>query len=417
MHWYILGIFFAVVCGYFASRLAPLIMDMLRTLHVRTGNWLQRKEETDPVGPPLAYVNDEVSHDRINAFDQRTRRWNTFANWSFAFSLIGVILGIGIFIFADRIAINTPELPQLLETRNQLRSEIAEFDLKVAASHSSFIWAPEIFATWNNLSQLMRNFQAVSAEAVDDRSNVSTLRAIAQFKGWQASGETHRKTLEGLGLLEGDPQYPASALDKMKNVFSDAQLDRESFVTAVIQTLDFLKPFKNKTELTADDYVQMEEVSSLLKEHQESVSRIAEELKVAIKNSQDEVLAALSEEEQAHLVKLRSELQRTVDEIADVRQNFDPNSLYSVIPLLVVRLGAVILLIFLTQILLASYRYNTMLAAYYGAVSDSLRMVKKDSNGESPNVDEFLKLLTQLYPKDASYTVPDPPKLSELRRR
>ena len=57
-----------------------------------------------------------------------------------------------------------------------------------------------------------------------------------------------------------------------------------------------------------------------------------------------------------------------------------------------------------------------MLSAYYAAVSDSLRMVKKDEQGGGPNVDEFLKLLQQLYPNEASYSIPDPPKISELRR-
>ena len=97
------------------------------------------------------------------------------------------------------------------------------------------------------------------------------------------------------------------------------------------------------------------------------------------------------------------------DQILVMRQKFNPNNVYSFIPLLIVRLGAIILLLFLTQMLLSLYRYNSSVSAHFDSVADALRMVSKQDDEAGPNSVEFLDLINALNPKDHSYLLPDSP--------
>lgn len=67
------------------------------------------------------------------------------------------------------------------------------------------------------------------------------------------------------------------------------------------------------------------------------------------------------------------------------------------IPTLTVRLGIVILLLFLTKILLSTYRYLISMGAYFSARSDALQLI---SAMKQPELDEYEKLVRLLSPDD-----------------
>jgi hypothetical protein len=70
---------------------------------------------------------------------------------------------------------------------------------------------------------------------------------------------------------------------------------------------------------------------------------------------------------------------------------------------IVTRTGSIILLLFLVQILVPLYRYNTRLAAYYDARGDALSIVDLDS---ASNVEGFERLIFALSPDAVSFGSP-----------
>ena len=68
------------------------------------------------------------------------------------------------------------------------------------------------------------------------------------------------------------------------------------------------------------------------------------------------------------------------------------------IPQLTVRVGVVVLLLFLSSILFSTYRYTLTLAAYYDARGDALQMLSRRKDGELLDVKELATILPLLSP-------------------
>ena len=69
------------------------------------------------------------------------------------------------------------------------------------------------------------------------------------------------------------------------------------------------------------------------------------------------------------------------------------------LPDLTVRVGAVVLLLFLTQIFVATYRYTVGLSAFYMSRADTIRMLQPDFHKpETYRMDDFRTLADKLSP-------------------
>ncbi len=70
------------------------------------------------------------------------------------------------------------------------------------------------------------------------------------------------------------------------------------------------------------------------------------------------------------------------------------------LPILSIRVGVVILFLFLTRILLETYRYTTALSAFYRARGDALQMLGEGTKEAPLNSEEYAKLLIALAPEN-----------------
>ncbi len=70
------------------------------------------------------------------------------------------------------------------------------------------------------------------------------------------------------------------------------------------------------------------------------------------------------------------------------------------LPVLSIRVGVVVLFLFLTRILLETYRYTTALSAFYRARGDALQMLGEGSKDKPLDGDQYAKLLIALAPEN-----------------
>jgi ribosomal protein S20 len=357
-----------------------------------------------PTVPLPCYLDDDaVSTSSIMMFVERAKVWKSVADVTFFFSLASIVIGVGVFIFADRIAINNQQLPVLLSKREALRKSILEIEDRQGILSRENLILPRIYSDWNELTGVVRVATNVVAEGKAETAD-------ARFTSFRVSRPSHVKSMQRLGLtkasLVGVATYSEDDLRELKDLCKRKSLDLaewgnnlEEWFTGFDAYMDEKKnknvELKKLRQLVERGHNNFEKATAVLKELESQISLSEEK--------------GLFPKDQAAYRKLKLELQDLEEEIAKVRQEFNPNNLYSVIPLIVVRGGAVLLLIFLTQILLAAYRYNTMLSTYYSAIADALRMTQRSDMGLGPNIEQFLKLVSYLYPKDASYTPPESP--------
>ncbi|UUO04983.1 hypothetical protein M4951_16515 [Blastopirellula sp. J2-11] len=96
----------------------------------------------------------------------------------------------------------------------------------------------------------------------------------------------------------------------------------------------------------------------------------------------------------------KEELQQEIAQVLAIREleHAAGVNLQSWIPVLSVRVGVVILLLFLVQILLATYRYSMSLGAFFTARGDAMQLVSAGAGNELMNREQLKELVQVLAP-------------------
>ena len=222
---------------------------------------------------------------------------------------------------------------------------------------------------------------------------------------------THREFLESIGLTSSDSaarhtSYQRQFIDNAAATVTPSLGD----VSKVIERwFDFIEKSLIDDMLSPDELAEARKLVESSKASVNAMNTISKKLDDQSTEAEKKYKDQLPPDKRLALSEKEVELANLEEEISRVRQEFNPNNLYSVIPLLVVRGGAVLMLLFLTQILLAAYRYTNMLSTHYSAVADSLCLTHQAFPGSGPDNDQFIKLLQALNPKDLSYIPPKAP--------
>jgi hypothetical protein len=128
------------------------------------------------------------------------------------------------------------------------------------------------------------------------------------------------------------------------------------------------------------------------------------------KQKKDELYASLGEgaEQRLQTVELLMQAERRVSKaLMDVTRANTGWTSQTWVALLVIRIGTVILLLYLTSVLLSTYRYTLTLAAYYTARADALQLLSRQPLSRVVDVKELQALIPMLSPDD--YRIDQPP--------
>ena len=403
----------------------------LQSWSKRARHWLSNVWAGRPV-ELRGYVRDPTVDFCVTTFEKRARAWRVFATISFIFSLASVVVGILIFIFADRIAIDNHELEDLLARRKTLQSEIDTKLTSMDQDQRNLIISQALLDHWSQLRSPIGRFAPDRYQLPDSINTVEKNSLVAQIPIFQDSRKDLARALTELGIVDSSWLRSANLVMTRGENSLFRQQDRQGFAEALaakdLNTEDVKRFFLAYFQLTneaMDVRIDNEEFWQIVSRLSTIASPIREKVDGVYdaltdrKNAAEKKVTGAKAQGFLSLRERQTELREVNEQIAEIHRDFDPTNLYSVVPLLVVRLGAVILLIFLTQILLAAYRYNTMLYTHYASVADALRMVPKASEQTGPDYNALQPITEMLYPKDATYTPPESPitSLVELAKQ
>ncbi len=359
-------------------------------------------EEGDPV---------IVSH--VKAFRSRADAWRVIANVSFVAALASALTGTCLFIFADRVVANSSRVEELRKELESVRADVWKIEDENATVEFDHRIYPYATKMWGNVSSALQVYEALGSGAELDGLK-------AKFGQWNASVASWKEDVKVLRMIEelGDTNDPAEppteSVDiRVATVIKDSAkpTDTAPLIDDFAKIIDLIERSHVDGEVVLSDEIKSEIrlLADGIKanEHTAQAVAIRNRLNASAAAAEKAFVNSLTPLQRISLRRLNEQENTLAQELSQERANFNPNNLYSVVPLVVVRLGAVIMLIFLTQILLAAYRYNTMLSSYYSAIADALSLARgNDSESFQKSFSQYCELLV---PKHASFVVPESP--------
>ncbi|MEM7314431.1 MAG: hypothetical protein AAF497_14885 [Planctomycetota bacterium] len=332
----------------------------------------------------------------IRRFAQRAAKWTFVAYLTLFASMVSMVVGILVFVYAERITAKDSGLEKLQSERTEIVDRIDKItsdrtDLEFAIQD----WL-QIRDDWAQLNTPLSLF--------DFKDNPDAF--LVELQTVNSRTSEYRKILSRLHLpgdLEASDQIGPDSIEEFHELLASVGMSKQSFGTELsklmkmIEVANAQQVFQN---LPSDTHQQIVTFSTFKKDHRDVLKGIEEKRKGL--EREESAPQRMREAERRDLTR---RLAAKDEEIREVRRQFDPTNIYSILPVLAVRIGIVILLIYLTQIFLAIYRYSTLLAAFYNAVGDALSV----SYPHSPTHDELSKLSAAFNPAKAEYDAPQSP--------
>ena len=315
--------------------------------------------------------------------------------------LAATFVGFGVYIFLSATAAFDGMAPEsAADLQQQIQStsdQIDRLSAVGAAAETASVLADDLhdlttpFDSVNLIPSEIKNFDDVMVgvsghrQAISDASKVLVGLAVEENKS--VAFETRYRGMN-LDRNRFGPETIAAA----KTALTEAgvELNREE-IASLEETVSRLSPLliraKNDSSALSD-----EERATLLNQAVAGTTllrvfgnRIYEPLREKARQlkQQEESSARNAEVRQKEIASNQARL-RLLDERMNSLQAAASNpSLTSFLPNLTIRVGAVTLLVFLTQIFHATYRYTSELAAHYLSIGTSLQLVVK----AGPDVD------------------------------
>lgn len=225
-----------------------------------------------------------------------------------------------------------------------------------------------------------------SMSLVNPKDENSQPELVLDLSAW-GEDKSSRFPPQSLAIIREEIRLNAGDIDKLKSEVSklaellDA-LEKANFVpdsAAAKEVENFLIQMPEIRRLKA--------VSTKIKQQQ---SGVAQEVR---KLAED---APAREQVRQHVQK---NIEQVELELKEIRAERDKILFMAWIPNLTIRVGAVLLLLFLTQVFVATYRYTIGLSAFYLARADTVAMLQSTPEANDRyNVDDFGSLAEKLSP-------------------
>lgn len=348
-------------------------------------------------------VGDAEHLERVAAkFFNRAKLFRQLSFFLLLASLLFVAVGIVVFLLPSKFADLDDKddlfrrLDQLVADRTKLLSESAEIgsdqerarlvlhslldfdDLNSIITSSS----EEAISQWRPGSQVdllvARAYEISFQFSSNDPETVTVDHSnpIRNFKYASAKERLPKDVLiyarETYSLSKAENLELSNQLDKIRDLIAAEEVNKASLVQETRKLLGRLFRYSEAFSLAVTEY---EKARAAQSEFSLEGKKLQEELK--------------SVEQQIGVIE------RAIQERAGNTGFWE-----GWISMFTIRVCVVVLLLFLTQILLSTYRYLISIGAYYAARGDALQLVSSKARSNAIDSDEYAKLVTMMSPDE-----------------
>lgn len=358
------------------------------------------REHADPRIP------DEFYSHLIQMYRSRAMFWRNIGLCSLLLTAVTIFVGFAIFLRGD------PAQDLRAESEIQLAVELTGERRKlteISSSGARTLAQAGIASRTNVLAEVLGRLRSTLSSYLDNPTE-------PQRKRLQRVLEVNKRILNALEMTEksrADGSTPNEAVIDVTALFPN---DSKMFAGPTLELL--LSEINATGESTKTISEALETLSQLLDDQPTDAEKtelvsLAESLPLkamdAVERRADsrQKQTAIELESWQRNAPLREEQRQTIEsniadiekQLTEVRAERDKILFMSWVPDLTLRVGAVILLLFLTQILLSAYRYTISLSAFYLARADAIQLLQpQQDNATWYKIEHLEKLLDKLSP-------------------
>ncbi|QDV81737.1 hypothetical protein [Planctomycetes bacterium TBK1r] len=348
-----------------------------------------RREQVEPT-EHLQQIADK--------FADRGRRLGRRAGWMLAFSLLFIVGGIAVFLvpteFTDAVAAER-EVDEASEVKSGILTQEAEAEVAYLRGRDLY----NLYGIFHELDMTLGNYQPGADLAGSPFYGPRIQWARDASRELSASEPT-------------DKRYP----------FDSFQYHHIEGTTATKVPADVFRLAGQQMRTSGIDLpfltISLEQLSLAIggEDEEQAVRTLQRELLALrplyedAKREMDRMFVQLDDEAKNRLATTEQLLEaekRISDALLEVNQTQSDWANQPWVTLLAVRGGVVVLLLYLTTVLLASYRYTQTLSAYYLARADALQLLSHQVDDRLIDAEELQVLLPLLSPD--SYRIDQPP--------
>jgi hypothetical protein len=339
------------------------------------------------------FLDDSDHLQRVaQMYAQRAQRFSVLAIVTLSAAILLVFGGVVVFLLPTRFAdLNEiSELNQQLQVLKDKRESMEDTESTAEAEQAKAATLSDAYAVVCVLPKAIAAGVSPKAITTDASTFVWTQRAERVLSAL-ANGTPVSVPTDEIAYNAHPIQNPTVELssEMLKHEVAILQQQGADIDTALEHVRRLNESIRNKTPDTAPDAKLLQDSLQLFEIRYDEVFN-------DYKNTRAR-LNELSQEASERTVakqRTRAEIEKTQAELSKTMS--DPVLLWA--PILTVRVGVVILLLFLTKILLATYRYTMSLSAFYRARCDVLQLVTKTKNDRLFNLKEFVQLIPLVSP-------------------
>jgi hypothetical protein len=382
------------------------------------GRWFEKKR-TDwfpDYELQTARIDDKYYDNLIRMYRARAKLWRNVGLVNLL--LTAVIIFVGFSIFWTGEDISGPEA----ERESKLVVDLASYRRQLAdisASGARTLAQEGIMSRASVLGEILGRVQP-SIETVKNnpsrmegvvfaKSIVETATRIIESLDWSNAiptgpVEEKKKKRSDVVIRISDARrndsgrFPSESLDVLGTAFALSGERKVDTLKVLNQVGGILDRFSTGTQ-TDDDKQSLESQlsASTFRSFNDVNSQIqGRKAEAELANNKWQLDSAFREEERQAIEENITGVER---QLVEVRAERDKLLFMSWVPDLTLRVGAVILLLFLTQILIGAYRYTISLSSYYLARADAIQLLQPQAHNASwYNIEHFKSLLHELSP-------------------
>lgn len=320
-----------------------------------------------------------------------------------------VLVFIGVFVFVrgdphdDILARSEVDL---IDLKRKTQDQINKLDLEVASAGVSVTIVRRSKTLASVLLRTKSGLMALSRQPSGSllTTNIEVVGAGLQIveRMSRSDDETSTTIILPQGLDDGSASFPGGAFKLLKDETTAASIDHSELTIEMRGILDLLKsvaakaPGSEKERLSPDDERLIRDrvsAAAQLAKADGLFSRVMELAKKA--EVDDQLLRESSSRREVQKQKLAKEKENLDEQLKNVREQREKILFMSWIPGLTLRVGTVVLLLFLTQVMLSTYRYTLGIAGFYLARSDGIQLLQSATESSTRYLPEQLIALME----------------------
>lgn len=353
--------------------------------------------------PGKARMDDEFWHKLIEMYRARAKLYQMLSWALLVLTAAIIVAGILMFVRGD------PQEDVLAESEVELHKQIGTIQRQIDDLGSQSAQAVEGVVTAQRAEVLATILTRTKNGVVAFRSDPtpalrdSVLRVLnvsRNIASAVAKEPLSATTIVVSGIQPGDSNsFSLSALQILKQSVVETSIDIDQLNKELSQLIEQFEALQQKASPPGMSFSNEElaPLNAVIANHSQWLRldevrvRIADILsKARLASQRDEEQKTIVETKRQTLAKEKADLDQ---KLTSVRQQREKILFMAWVPGLTLRVGAIVMLLFLTQILLATYRYAAGISAFYLARSDAIQLMQAHPDNPRRYVIEQLQAL------------------------